>query len=86
MSHKTTVGWPVYSLTFTPSDQLLIGGGGGSTKAGLKNTAGLFSISKLRMEQISEHLFGSDEDGCMCLAVHPIVPLLDTGSNICCGR
>jgi prolactin regulatory element-binding protein len=44
-TYKVSVGIPVFGLGFTSSNQLIIGGGGGAGRSGVKNK--LVNISKL---------------------------------------
>ncbi|KAI8905951.1 quinon protein alcohol dehydrogenase-like superfamily [Gorgonomyces haynaldii] len=82
MKTQKSVGWPVFSLSFTPSqDTLLVGGGGGATKAGVKNALVLFKIVDHQLHEQSEHLFSSDGDGCMSIALHPKDKCLVAGVN-----
>jgi prolactin regulatory element-binding protein len=70
---KHSLGWPVFSLAFTPSNELLVGGGGGSSRAGINNLVVLFSD---KMEVINDYMFGNLDDGCMSLSVHPKVRVI----------
>ncbi len=73
-----TLGFPVFCLAFTPSrSRLLIGGGGGATKAGVKNALLYFDVNESQggLEPLGELLFSKLEDGCMSVAVHPTVRL-----------
>ncbi|KAI8924436.1 quinon protein alcohol dehydrogenase-like superfamily [Entophlyctis helioformis] len=68
------MGYPVFSIAFTPSEnKLLVGGGGGASRAGVKNAVTLLDIvtPKLDLTMVSEHLLSKEDDGCMNIAVHP---------------
>lgn len=79
---RANVGWPVFSVCFTPNEDLvLVGGGGGATKAGVKNTINLFKITNLELSSVSEHLFSPREDGCMSLCVHSRDKVILAGVN-----
>jgi prolactin regulatory element-binding protein len=68
----TNLGWPVYSLSFLPSGDMLVGGGGGPTATGVKNSVGLYKVDpKSNISEVSQHVFSNQEDGCMSLCVHP---------------
>ncbi|KAI9088720.1 quinon protein alcohol dehydrogenase-like superfamily [Phlyctochytrium arcticum] len=79
-----SVGFPVYSVAFTPKKpRVVVGGGGGATKAGVKNAMMLYDINPLTLEltPVAEHKFGTDEDGCMSVAVHPKEKVFVAGVN-----
>ncbi|KAH9262006.1 hypothetical protein BASA82_000923 [Batrachochytrium salamandrivorans] len=74
MHRSHTVAFPAFSVAFTPSPtKLLIGGGGGATKAGIKNAVIMAEIQEhdLGLKHLFEHRFEKDDDGCMNIAVHP---------------
>lgn len=79
----TTLGWPIYSVCFFPnSKHVLIGGGGGSTATGVKNTVTLFEIdAKSKINELSQHVFSNQEDGCMSLCIHPREKIFIAGVN-----
>ena len=85
-----SVGFPVYAIGFgaqtgspkvedgsAPSHkwQLIIGGGGGNSKTGVRNKLILYEldVATRGIEQKAEHLFEKDEDAPWTLAVHPDV-------------
>ena len=74
---KHVLGWPIFTIASTPDNQVLIGGGGGATKAGVKNAVILCNTPGL--EEVAEHVFTKQDDGCMSLGVHPKVNLADPG-------
>ncbi|KAJ3196414.1 hypothetical protein HK101_009030 [Irineochytrium annulatum] len=68
------IGFPVFSLAFTPKKpRVVVGGGGGPNKSGVKNAAIVYEVNEktLDMRQVASHYFTQDDDGCMSLAVHP---------------
>jgi hypothetical protein len=70
------LGFPVFCITFLPNQSTcVVGGGGGATKAGVKNTILLFQIDEQKgiIKQIAEHLFSKVDDGCMSVGIHPKV-------------
>lgn len=84
MSYSLTLlGFPVYSVRFLPnSSQILVGGGGGPTKTGVKNLVGLYEIdSNGKLNELSEFLFSNQEDGCMSLCLHPKEKIFIAGVN-----
>jgi prolactin regulatory element-binding protein len=67
------LGFPVFCVGFLPNGRLLVGGGGGATKAGVKNA--LVLLDTLTGDTLQEYLFSKQDDGCMSLAIHPKVSL-----------
>ncbi|KAJ3023010.1 hypothetical protein HKX48_004633 [Thoreauomyces humboldtii] len=81
---QTTVGFPIFAVTFTPNKpQLMIGGGGGATRAGVKNAMIMYELDAqtLELQPIAEHRFGKQDDGCMSIAIHPREKYLVAGVN-----
>ncbi|KAI8819111.1 WD40-repeat-containing domain protein [Fimicolochytrium jonesii] len=81
---KTTLGFPVFAVTWTPSrHRVTIGGGGGPTKAGVKNAMILYDVdpNTLDVKPVTEQLFGKKDDGCMSIAVHPKEKAFVAGVN-----
>ncbi|KAG1753875.1 quinon protein alcohol dehydrogenase-like superfamily [Suillus paluster] len=64
--------FPVYSCAFVASDQIVVGGGGGAAKTGIKNKLRLFNVSQDRqLEMLCEHELEKGEDAPMSIAAHP---------------
>ncbi|KAG2043015.1 WD40-repeat-containing domain protein [Suillus americanus] len=64
--------FPVYSCAFVASDQMVVGGGGGAAKTGIKNKLRLFNVSQDRqLEMLCEHELEKGEDAPMSIAAHP---------------
>ena len=64
------------------NNEFLVGGGGGATRAGVKNSVILFEItrdSSLKLK--SEFVFGANDDACMNLAAHPVDKVFIAGVN-----
>ncbi|RKO98482.1 hypothetical protein CXG81DRAFT_28691 [Caulochytrium protostelioides] len=80
---KSQIGYPVYTLSFTPKKhKLLVGGGGGSGRSGVDNAITLYQVTTdLSLEVISRHVFSKEEDGVMSLAVNPKEKTLVAGVN-----
>ncbi|KAJ1569812.1 hypothetical protein HK096_001136 [Nowakowskiella sp. JEL0078] len=84
MVKTENVGFPIYSLAFTPKKpRLVIGGGGGANRSGIKNAILMKDINTISLESkvLSEIKFGADEDGCMSLAIHPKEKVVIGGIN-----
>lgn len=89
-------GFPVYSAGFISADTLVLGGGGGSSRAGIKNKLKLLSVgSGQSMEILHELELEQDADAPMSMAVHPenrqfvcginsAITLLEKGRNENC--
>ncbi|KAJ3723158.1 WD40 repeat-like protein [Lentinula raphanica] len=70
--------FPVYSSAFLPQNKLVIGGGGGATKSGIKNKLRVFNVGKDRsIEQLDELELAKGEDAPMSMATD--------GNTIVCG-
>ncbi|KAG2182729.1 hypothetical protein INT44_005709, partial [Umbelopsis vinacea] len=77
------VGIPIFGLGFTARNELVVGGGGGSGRTGVKNKVASYKIDVKRKEfrEDAEFEFGSDEDAPMCLDVHPTKDECAVGVN-----
>ncbi|KAI8917521.1 WD40-repeat-containing domain protein [Powellomyces hirtus] len=81
---QTTIGFPVFAVTFTPNKpRLLLGGGGGATRAGVKNAMIMYDLDPhtLELKPVAEQLFGKQDDGCMSIAIHPKDKIFVAGVN-----
>ncbi|KAI9482956.1 MAG: WD40-repeat-containing domain protein [Benjaminiella poitrasii] len=78
-----SVGIPVFSLGFTSNNQLILAGGGGASRSGVKNKLVSYKIETRRkdLEEDATFEFESDEDAPMSLDVHPTKPFVITGVN-----
>ncbi|KAG2158828.1 WD40-repeat-containing domain protein [Suillus bovinus] len=64
--------FPVYSCAFVAPDQMVVGGGGGAAKTGIKNKLRLFNISQDRqLKMLCEHELEKGEDAPMSISAHP---------------
>ncbi|GAV99143.1 WD40 repeat-like protein [Lentinula edodes] len=70
--------FPVYSLAFLSQNELVVGGGGGATKSGIKNKLKSFKVGKDRSaEQLDELELAIGEDAPMSMATD--------GTTVVCG-
>ncbi|KAJ3853001.1 WD40 repeat-like protein [Lentinula lateritia] len=70
--------FPVYSSAFLSQNELVVGGGGGATKSGIKNKLKLFKVAKDRSaEQLDELELAIGEDAPMSMATD--------GTTVVCG-
>ncbi|KAJ3883143.1 WD40 repeat-like protein [Lentinula edodes] len=70
--------FPVYSSAFLSQNELVVGGGGGATKSGIKNKLKLFKVGKDRSaEQLDELELAIGEDAPMSMATD--------GTTVVCG-
>ncbi|KAJ3864885.1 WD40 repeat-like protein [Lentinula novae-zelandiae] len=70
--------FPVYSSAFLSQNELVVGGGGGATKSGIKNKLKLFKVAKDRSaEQLDEFELAIGEDAPMSMATD--------GTTVVCG-
>ncbi|KAG9285335.1 hypothetical protein G9A89_010810 [Geosiphon pyriformis] len=77
------VGFPVYCAGFNASGELLIGGGGGAGRTGVKNKLVLYKVefSKSNLIQLSEIELSSDEDTPVGMGFHPEYNIVVCGIN-----
>ncbi|KAK4512764.1 uncharacterized protein ATC70_003470 [Mucor velutinosus] len=80
---KVSVGIPVFGLGFTHNNQLILGGGGGASRSGVKNKLASYKIDVRRkdLEEDATFDFAATEDAPMCLDVHPSGPYVVAGVN-----
>ncbi|CAO0799713.1 unnamed protein product [Mucor circinelloides] len=80
---RNKVDFPVYGLDFTADDILIVGGGGGANRSGVKNNLVSFKIDQAnrKLEQMGAMLLSDKEDCPMSIACHPKLPLLVAGIN-----
>jgi len=73
VTFAANVGIPIFALGFTATDQLVVGGGGGSGRTGVTNKITTYKVDTKRKEfrEDAEFELGPDEDAPMCLDVHP---------------
>ncbi|KAF8759722.1 WD40 repeats protein [Rhizoctonia solani] len=67
----TLQAFPVYSLGFVKNDKLLLGGGGGATRSGIKNKLRLYDVDETgaKLELLNELELEKDEDAPMSMAI-----------------
>ncbi|KAH9973057.1 quinon protein alcohol dehydrogenase-like superfamily [Lactifluus volemus] len=76
----STPGFPVYSATFLSPGELILGGGGGASKTGIKNKLRLYHVDEYLTLKLADELeLDKGEDAPMSMAAHP------TGSSFVCG-
>ncbi|KAH0840085.1 WD40 repeat-like protein [Lanmaoa asiatica] len=80
-AHPLTA-FPVYSCAFIADDQVIVGGGGGASRTGIKNKLRLFRVSDDRQLHILNELeLEKGEDAPMSMAAHPQSRTLVCGIN-----
>lgn len=82
-SFKVSIGYPIFGLAFTAENQLILGGGGGAGRSGVKNKLSSYKIDARRkdLEEDASFEFSSEEDAPMCLDVHPKEHVVIAGVN-----
>ncbi|GAA5888882.1 hypothetical protein JCM5296_005030 [Sporobolomyces johnsonii] len=77
------VKFPVYSLAFTNDHTLVLAGGGGSSRTGVKNRLSMYQIDtkKRQLSLLEEHELSKEEDAPMTIAVHRESKALVAGIN-----
>ncbi|OCH95959.1 WD40 repeat-like protein [Obba rivulosa] len=72
--------FPVYSSAFVAPDELVLGGGGGQSRSGIKNALRLYRVENHKTLNLLHQLeLGAGEDAPMSMAAHP------TSKEIACG-
>jgi len=71
--------FPVYSIGFVADDKVVLGGGGGAGRSGIKNKLRLYNVTADKLDLLDELELDPDEDAPMTMAVNR-----DT-SEIVCG-
>ncbi|KAJ2720767.1 hypothetical protein GGI07_004406 [Coemansia sp. Benny D115] len=66
-------GFPIACITITQASEIVLGGGGGSGRSGVKNKLAVYTISASTktFEAVSSLVLSSDEDAPTCVAQHP---------------
>ncbi|KAH9002370.1 WD40 repeat-like protein [Lactarius hatsudake] len=76
----STPSFPVYSAAFLSPTELVLGGGGGASKTGIKNKLRLYHVDEfLTLKLANELELENGEDAPMSMAAHP------DGSSFVCG-
>ncbi|KAH9843963.1 WD40 repeat-like protein [Rhodofomes roseus] len=74
--------FPVYSSAFVSENELVLGGGGGQSKTGIKNKLRLYRIdSDKHIELLHELELEKGEDAPMSMAAHPLERFIACGVN-----
>jgi prolactin regulatory element-binding protein len=74
--------FPVYSAAFLSPNDLVLGGGGGTSKSGIKNKLRLYHIGEGRaLELVNELELEKGEDAPMSMAAHEETKRLVCGVN-----
>ncbi|KAG0262082.1 hypothetical protein BG011_000357 [Mortierella polycephala] len=84
MTHFTaTVGIPIFCVGFTLDDNLILAGGGGAGRNGVKNKISIYRVdtTKKSLTQIVERELNRDEDAPMSISVHPKEKAMAFGIN-----
>ncbi|KAI8845182.1 quinon protein alcohol dehydrogenase-like superfamily [Chytriomyces cf. hyalinus JEL632] len=83
-SKPTAVGFPVFALAFAPKKgRVFVGGGGGASRSGVKNTISMFSVEEdsLDLTYIAKHEFTTMEDSVQSICVNPKEKTIIVGAN-----
>ncbi|KAI8060271.1 quinon protein alcohol dehydrogenase-like superfamily [Gongronella butleri] len=80
---SVSVGFPVFGLGFTNSNELIVGGGGGAGRSGVKNKLVKYTIDIRRrdFEEDAVYDISSEEDAPMSLTVYPSKDVVVAGIN-----
>jgi len=63
-------GFPVYSIGFPEDDKVVLGGGGGAGRSGIKNKLRLYNIDSKTLDLLDELELDPNEDAPMTMAVN----------------
>ncbi|KAK3825956.1 MAG: WD40-repeat-containing domain protein [Benniella sp.] len=90
MSNNFTysIGIPIYCAGFTHDDNLILAGGGGAGRSGVKNKICIYRVDQTNktLTSLVEKILSRDEDAPMSLGVHPKEPALAFGINSAVNR
>ncbi|KAM0786170.1 hypothetical protein ACM66B_006977 [Microbotryomycetes sp. NB124-2] len=77
------VAFPVYAIGFTDDKTIVLAGGGGSSRTGVKNRLSMYSIDapKRTFNLEHEHELSKDEDAPMTIAILPQAKAIVAGIN-----
>ncbi|GAA5828040.1 hypothetical protein JCM5353_003160 [Sporobolomyces roseus] len=77
------VKFPVYSIGFVGEQQVVLAGGGGSSRTGVKNRLSMYNISASTktLHLITEHELSKEEDAPMTIAIHRPSKTIAAGIN-----
>ncbi|ORX90146.1 WD40 repeat-like protein [Basidiobolus meristosporus CBS 931.73] len=82
-SFVSSIGFPIYAVSFSQDDKLIAAGGGGAGRTGVQNKISMYDIDlkdkKFKLAQ--EAILEKEEDAPMCLSVHPKKEILVCGIN-----
>ncbi|KAF8076223.1 WD40 repeat-like protein [Lyophyllum atratum] len=74
--------FPVYSSSFLSETELVLGGGGGASRSGIKNKLRLYNVGSERsLELLDEFELEKGEDAPMSMAAHPKTSTIVCGVN-----
>ncbi|KAJ3047932.1 hypothetical protein HK097_011036 [Rhizophlyctis rosea] len=83
-SKKHDLGFPIFAVAFGPKKpRLIVGGGGGATRAGIKNSLIIYDLDEhtLDLKELAEHQFDKQDDGCMSIGVNSREKILAAAVN-----
>ncbi|GAA5993633.1 hypothetical protein JCM5350_003037, partial [Sporobolomyces pararoseus] len=77
------VKFPVYSIAFNRDDSIVLAGGGGSSRTGVKNRLSMYKIDtqQKQLKLITEHELSKEEDAPMTIAIHRPSKTIAAGIN-----
>ncbi|KAF9181758.1 hypothetical protein BGZ51_005224 [Haplosporangium sp. Z 767] len=84
MTHfSATVGIPIFCVGFTLDDNLILAGGGGAGRSGVKNKISIYKVDTTNkaLTRIVERELNRDEDAPMSISVHPKEKAMALGIN-----
>ncbi|KAG0292306.1 hypothetical protein BGZ96_004340 [Linnemannia gamsii] len=78
-----TTGFPIFCVGFTRDDDVVLAGGGGVSKSGVKNKIAIYKVDTAgkTLKPVVEKELSRDEDAPMSISVHPTESALAFGIN-----
>ncbi|KAF9283399.1 WD40-repeat-containing domain protein [Linnemannia elongata] len=78
-----TTGFPIFCVGFTRDDDVVLAGGGGVSKSGVKNKIAIYKVETAgkTLKPVVERELSRDEDAPMSISVHPTESALAFGIN-----
>ncbi|PVF94737.1 WD40 repeat-like protein [Serendipita vermifera] len=77
----TLDGFPIYSLAFLSDNKVVLGGGGGQGRTGVKNKLRLYDVNTDKLDLVNEYELEAGADAPMSMAYDPTTQTVVCGAN-----